>query len=247
MNHAQCYHGRWYAEDCSRIPGLDVLKAVGRTFATSISRLPGILDSSPVDARIHNWKTKTHREFDPLEDSARQTSKRILCPTCRNLIDAMLLTDEGTGYFQANFTVHCQSRGCLSPPITKMMLAVRKLTEDLVRDDATLRTYLAGTLHTIADSLDVGRGKHVKKAVMSSSQFKRPDHMTPEEWILFIMGKNMYDLKRMRAVMSSRFTQGLTLTNRIFNAYSDDRIFSIDLVGAVRSSLMMCLFLYQFS
>jgi len=141
MNHIQCY-GRWYSEDCSRLPGLDVLKEVGRTFATSISRLPGILDGSPVDARIHIWKTKTRREFDPLED-AQQTSKTILCPTCRNPIDAMLLTDEGTGYLQANFTVNCRTTGCQSPPITKITLAVRKLAEDLVRDDTTLRSYLA--------------------------------------------------------------------------------------------------------
>jgi hypothetical protein len=97
--------GRWYAEDGSRLPGLDVLKEVGQLFATSIVSysciharfiytilsqpdLPGILDSSPVDARIQGWKTKTQREFDPLEDARTQTSKTILCPTCRNPINA---------------------------------------------------------------------------------------------------------------------------------------------------------------
>ena len=64
-------------------------------------------------------------------------------------------------------------------------------------------------MHTIADSLDIGRGKHVKKAVMNSSQFKQPGNVTPEEWILFIMTKSKYDLKRMRAAMSLRLTQGL--------------------------------------
>jgi hypothetical protein len=102
-----CAHccGRWYAEDGSRLPGLDVLKEVGQLFATSIVScscirarfiytvlsqpgLPGILDSSPLDARIHGWKMKTQREFDPLEDAGLQISKTILCPTCRNPINA---------------------------------------------------------------------------------------------------------------------------------------------------------------
>ena len=168
---------RWYAEDCSRLPGLDVLKDVGKTFAASIvgykcifprliftvvlqSRLPVILDSSPVDARIQGWKTKTQREFDPLEDAGQQSSKTILCPKCRNPVDAsqwivrscwfqrltmaqVLMTDEGTGYFQEKFTVNCGYAGCKSRPITKITLAARKLAEDLVRNDATPRSCLA--------------------------------------------------------------------------------------------------------
>jgi len=86
--HAYMLNPRWYAEDCYRLPGLQVLKDVGRTFATSISRLPGILDGSPVDARIQGWKTKTQREFDPLEDAGQRSSKTILCLKCRNPVDA---------------------------------------------------------------------------------------------------------------------------------------------------------------
>jgi hypothetical protein len=58
--------------------------------ATILSQtdLPDILDRAPVDARIQGWKAKTQREFDPLEDAALWISKTILCPTCRNPIDA---------------------------------------------------------------------------------------------------------------------------------------------------------------
>jgi hypothetical protein len=55
----------------------------------------------------------------------------------------VLMTDEGTGYFQDKFTVKCGYPGCKSPPVTKITLAVRKLAEDLVRNDTTLRSYLA--------------------------------------------------------------------------------------------------------
>jgi hypothetical protein len=55
----------------------------------------------------------------------------------------VFMTSEGTGYLQEKFTINCGNVGCRSPPITKITLAVRKLAEDLVRNDTTLRSYLA--------------------------------------------------------------------------------------------------------
>jgi hypothetical protein len=59
-----------------------------------------------------------------------------------------LMTSEGTGYFQEKFSVNCGNKACESPPITKITLAVRKLVDDLIRNDTveekmTLRSYLA--------------------------------------------------------------------------------------------------------
>lgn len=97
--------GRWYAEDCSRLPSLATFEEFGRLFATAIvgvhalmlysqrsgyilsqPRLPGILSRPPIVARIKSWTAKTKRAFDPLEDAEQCTSKTIYCPKCRSPI-----------------------------------------------------------------------------------------------------------------------------------------------------------------
>lgn len=57
--------------------------------------------------------------------------------------DVAFVNNEGAGYFQDRFSVRCTSAGCNSPPITKDVLAVRKLAEDLVRNDMTACSHLA--------------------------------------------------------------------------------------------------------
>ena len=47
------------------------------------------------------------------------------------------------GYFDEAFAVVCKNPNCTVELITKDTLAIRKLAEDLVRDDGTYHSYLA--------------------------------------------------------------------------------------------------------
>ena len=67
---------------------------------------------------------------------------------------------------------------------------------------------IRGSLHTASNSLDVGRGKHVKDAVMKAPQFKRPKDSTQEQWVVSILEKNQYTLKKLKTAMASKVANG---------------------------------------
>lgn len=53
------------------------------------------------------------------------------------------MTVEGYGYLQQNFEIRCLQSSCQDQPtINEAILAIRKLTDDLVRNDGTFTTYL---------------------------------------------------------------------------------------------------------
>jgi hypothetical protein len=54
----------------------------------------------------------------------------------------------------------------------------------------------------------VGRGKHVKAAVMKASPFKQPKNSTQEQWIVSILENNKYKLKRLRVAMAGKMING---------------------------------------
>lgn len=237
--HSYLLNPGWYAEDCDRIPSLTFLKDVGRSFASSLSRLPEILGANPSPARMRSWTSKTKSSFDPLEDARQRMMKIILCPKCRVPIDASFVNNEGAGYFQDRFSVRCTSAGCNSPPITKDVLAVRKLAEDLVRNDMTACSHLAGTLRTPKAELDIDRAKSIKETFMKASEFRKPsrEECTDEEWVVSIMEKCSYNYESMKQIMENELKsageEGSPSMKRICSAYEDDRVFSIELVGAV--------------
>jgi hypothetical protein len=138
----------------------------------------------------------------------------------------VLINSKGTGYFQEKFTLNCMFPRC--PPITKTTLAVRKLAEDLVRNDATLRSYLAyvfhvfalhfycechfhllrGTLHVADNSSNVGRAMHIKDSILKSSQLHRAPDTAQDTWLASITKNLGYDLLRMRTAMSGSMKNG---------------------------------------
>ncbi|RDB14774.1 hypothetical protein Hypma_016304 [Hypsizygus marmoreus] len=235
--HAYMLNPGWYAEDCIRIPALKQLSQVERIFSSSLgTKLQTILTFEPSEERIQYWNSKTHREFDPLEDASQYQMKTIRCPKCTRFLNVALMTAEGTGYLQQNFAIYCTHSSCDSSLIiTKAVLGVRKLTEDLVRQESEgARSYLAGTIRTPTATADLARGKIVKDSVLKASKFTQPEGSSKKEWILSIMHQNQHSPVHMQITMASKMrARGGRLVRRIFSAYNDDHEFSVDLIGAV--------------
>ncbi|KAF9463652.1 hypothetical protein BDZ94DRAFT_1192440, partial [Collybia nuda] len=230
--HAYMLNPGWYVEDCDRLPILAHLKVVGKVFAQSLPRLSRILISEPSDIRVRNWDWRTRRLFDPLEDAIRQVAKTIYCPTCRCPLQAPLMTSEGQGYLQQYFGIRCPQLSCKDQPtITKDVLGARKLAEDLVRNDGTISTYLAGTLQTPLLELDIDLATLVKDKFLAASKFARPRKSTEEQWIVSILRKTHYRLDKIKEAMTRRFDR--RIVPRIMSAYVSDHPFSVELVGAV--------------
>ncbi|RDB20076.1 hypothetical protein Hypma_013082 [Hypsizygus marmoreus] len=230
--HAYMLNPGWYAEDCIRIPALNQLSQVGHIFSSSLdTKLQTILTFEPSEARIQYWNSKMHREFDPLEDASQYEMKTIRCPKCMQFLYAPLMTTEGTGYLQENFAIHCPHYPCNSSlTITKAILGVRKLAEDLVRQESEgARYYLAGTTRIPTVAADL-----VKDSVMRASRFSRSEGSSKNAWISSIMHENRYSPVYMQSTMASQMRErGGKLIGRIFSGYNDDHEFSVDLVGAV--------------
>ncbi|KAF8076953.1 hypothetical protein FPV67DRAFT_1473294 [Lyophyllum atratum] len=235
--HAYMLNPRWYSEDTIRIPALRFLAKVGPIFSSSLSfQLEKILNSEPSSVRLASWCMRTLRAFDPFEDALLHPTKEIRCPKCRRAIEVEYMNVLGTGYLQQRFFVRCPSSGCKNvPKITKTVLGLRKLAEDLVRQESGPRKYLAGTLRTPQKHLDFSNAR-VKKLVMSHSRFLPPPEGTTstEKWIYCILERNKYHSENMRAAMAvSMHVKCVHLIRRIFSAYADGEMFSLDLVGAV--------------
>jgi hypothetical protein len=126
------------------------------------------------------------------------------------------------------------------------------ITTSLLVKDST--TFPSGTLHTAKLDMDILRAKYIKDTVISILEFNRPDNATEEHWIVSIMENVSYspEIMKQRIVNKIRMEGGKAYgcyflrpchTNStasrmqsVFSAYEDDRMFSVELIGAVRSS-----------
>ncbi|KAK7442078.1 hypothetical protein VKT23_016354 [Stygiomarasmius scandens] len=82
---------------------------------------------------------------------------------------------------------------------------------------------------------DTTRGELVKRNILASSKLKKPvDDGSERKWQEAIVKRLGWDLKEMRRAMGEEL-KGIRekLLMRIITVYGDDRVFSIDLVGAV--------------
>ncbi|KAG5638382.1 hypothetical protein H0H81_000278 [Sphagnurus paluster] len=232
--HSYMLNPSWYREDCSRIPVLGVTGELGRHLSDILGpKLEALLESPPTPARISKWIERTSTAFDPLE--AVLTTRSIRCVICRQTLETPLMAQDGTGYLQQGFLLRCPASTCQSIVITKEILALYKLTGDLVREEPKLQSYLAGTLRTSLSDLNMGRATKVKHDVMQAPQLREPlGCRSKSEWRQAIMKAVKYNLKEIRKRMASKIKGGDgRLIRRIFSAYTDDKMFSVDLVGAV--------------
>ncbi|KAF8079297.1 hypothetical protein FPV67DRAFT_109524 [Lyophyllum atratum] len=231
--HAYMLNPSWYREDCSRIPVLGILRELGRQFSDILgTRLQEILQSPPSQVRISSWVKKTSTAFDPLE--AILYTRFIRCLKCRQALKASLMKEDGTGYLQRDFILRCPAYDCQKIAITKDTLALYKLTSDLVETGPTSSSFIAGTLRTATAEIDAVRARSVKASVMLAPELKETVGSTNAQWRQSIMKNVNFRLEDIRKCMASKIkgSDG-RLIRRIFSAYTDDRIFSVELVGAV--------------
>ncbi|KAJ7700855.1 hypothetical protein B0H17DRAFT_925014 [Mycena rosella] len=241
--HAYLLNPGWYLEDGYRIEALEGLKSAGGALTKSLGgELGELLAAEPSKQRVDNWVQMTVTPFDPFEAATQLVTREIACPKCRSVIYAPYMTEAGTGYLQQGFMIQCISEKC-SFEITKETLALRKFANDLARQDKDqLADFLAGTLHTPTNVTDRARGRTVKAVMLSSYSLRRPplNPKSPKTLISdaayadFFMQRAEYKLDRLRGKLSMKMKQqGGRLMGRIMSAYVDDKMFSVELAGAV--------------
>ncbi|SJL02686.1 uncharacterized protein ARMOST_06020 [Armillaria ostoyae] len=225
--HAYQLNPARYLDDCFRIKGLgdqgswfEILDQVSLAYTNDYM----------VTERSYNWTRLTGLPFDPFECAREMTNRGVECPKCFDRLSVPLLAGNSNGYLQQNFKFTCPK---CSHIVTKMTLAVHKLVADLVVSDATL----SQTLHCsgAAALCNPIRANHVKAAVLRSDVFiPKRDNLSPREWAVDIQEAVGYDMAKLKQHMGVYMKDGGSkLLNKIVSAYTDDKIFSLDLVGAV--------------
>ncbi|KAF8885822.1 hypothetical protein BD779DRAFT_1611906 [Infundibulicybe gibba] len=230
--HSYLLNPLWFWEDCSRVPKLAGLgyhaELLGRALET-----PEILTTPPASSEIRRWVRMTSTPFDYLESAAVLQTRTVDCPKCSGKVEAALMTADGTGYLQEKFVATCPH--CSFSSITKESLAVRRLCGDLISKGVLS---LPGTLYTPA-GVDSDRGRLIKGLIMLSPKFQRPNGkdsmaLSDSQWLLHMTAEVNYSLSRLRDMMASNMrAKSGNLLGRILRAYSDDKLFSVDLRGAV--------------
>ncbi|KAI0954512.1 hypothetical protein AcW1_006386 [Taiwanofungus camphoratus] len=217
-------------------------------------RMGDLSQFKPTPAREKTWQSQTRTPFDPLEAAAAIGSRTVECPECLAGVESRkraravqlficltpdasprsaFLTDAGTGYAQPAFTVVCEQCKFV---ITKEKLGVAKLVRDVVRDrEVGHGAYLAGTLHTQTNAADTRRASNVKNRILQAPSFKKSNEkMSGRVWEKEILSKMDYSMPKIQASVAVVMKAGGgRMARRILAAYTDDRPFSIDLVGAV--------------
>ncbi|KAL0950317.1 hypothetical protein HGRIS_010292 [Hohenbuehelia grisea] len=238
--HAYLLNPGWYAEDCTRLPKGNQLQKVGDILSETLSSCDGTYAGKMSHERAQaRWYAKTSISWDPLRAPLELTKTLVVCPDCGRSVESAFINKEGTGYSQTRFVQPC----ACGFTITKKNLCAYKLVLDVVRDDGTHRGFLAGTLQTPTSNLTGGpfsiatlnRTKALKTSILSSDLFARPKikgtPVSEREWIKNIMDRTGYSLQPINSKLALMFNSNLR--RRILSAYSNDRIFSVDLVGAV--------------
>ncbi|KAJ7061512.1 hypothetical protein C8F01DRAFT_141769 [Mycena amicta] len=240
--HSYLLNPGWYTEDSIRITALKGLWKAGKAFAASLGVGLGQLLDLPVsdsDSRIQDWIRMTQTPFDPFEAIPTMIFKDVSCPKCGTMNSAPFLCADGTGYLQLKFTRVCNNPidDCFFN-ITHDTLAMRKLAEDLARDDTgEPGDLLAGTVYTPGNMKNLSYGRKVKYTLLFSPSIK-PSTASPTvapQDPKAIMKRANYNFAILKGKCYTALKTGTDerLIQRIMNAYTDGRIFSVELVSAV--------------
>ncbi|KAG2145431.1 uncharacterized protein EDB93DRAFT_504192 [Suillus bovinus] len=222
--HAYLLNPSWYAEDTTRISKLKPLAHFTDYFPHLLAN-PGLLTTdAPQHERVSVWERRTELPYDPFASAANFTHKSIKCPCCHRTIISPFWQPNGKGYSQSNYSIECEC----TQSITKELLGLYKFAKNVVKATAP-DTYLAGTLHTPRNAYDTARGDMIKKRILNSHIISKNNKASdPARQILINV---QYDAARMRTVLDMYLKP--MLSSKIMGAYTDDRVFSLDLVGAV--------------
>ncbi|SJL02690.1 uncharacterized protein ARMOST_06024 [Armillaria ostoyae] len=205
--HAYLLNPARYSEDSLRNEHIKILAGAGGWFQ-DLKQTSYTIDSPPSDVHVQTWLQKTHLPYDPFESAIVLTDREIACPQCLTKVNVRLADSNGTGYLQQDFKTTCTV--CWLT-ITKEKLAFRKLVKDLVGTNDVL----AGTLHTPDNIENSFRAKAIKAGILEMRKLKRNGRLRyRNKWIICMR------------------TYGRQVLSRIMSAYEDDKIFSLDLIGA---------------
>ncbi|GBE89583.1 hypothetical protein SCP_1602460 [Sparassis crispa] len=237
--HAYLLNPGWYAEDCLRLPIMETLRTLGDRFIHAVFEMGDPEQYQPSPERVASWQEQTGTPWDALDAAVQMTHQRVECPRCCMFNEAPYLTLSGTGYAQHKFAHYCMRCGF---EVTRETLAVRRFVRDLTKpyldsqdSDSRYGAYLAGTLHTETKAKNTSRGEAIRGILMRSRWFRKWDgFVSSNDWEEGLLKKLQYSLSAARAAADDAMQpNGGSLCRRIFSAYTDDRPFSIDLVGAV--------------
>ncbi|KAJ7909271.1 hypothetical protein B0H13DRAFT_1714935 [Mycena leptocephala] len=248
--HAYMLNPGWYSEDGNRINALKGLQAGGIAFGAALGRgLGERLTRAPSLDRVKFWTQMTSTPFDLLDAPTRMVNREISCPKCCNVVAAPYTTNTGSGYLEPNFAMKCTA--CFFA-ITRETLAVRKLANDLAKSgiiDAS--DVLAGTLYTDTSLMDLRLARRIKTKILAAQSLKPPNTSTCKEYADFLLKGANYKLETLRSMVTANMDYSgrrlcvrfflcvvccITMAvriGRIMSAYVDDKIFSVELVGAV--------------
>ncbi|PCH42480.1 hypothetical protein WOLCODRAFT_120640 [Wolfiporia cocos MD-104 SS10] len=238
--HAYMLNPIWYAEDCQRIPLMQTFQKMGDKLLPTVMNLEDVSLFQPSHRLASFWLARTHTRFDPIEAAAETTHRTIKCSQCLALVEVPYLTTAGNGYTQHSFSMLCPT---CNHAITKESLALTKFVNDLIAgldvSSAKVPTpmnYLAGTLHSHTDMNNTHGAAEIKRELLQLTVFRRQGPDTDDGWrrkIQNTLGYSIKNVPRTLYYFTSRDVSHKRAINRVLNAYTDDRPFSVDLVGAI--------------
>ncbi|KAF8548444.1 hypothetical protein OG21DRAFT_1394747, partial [Imleria badia] len=231
--HAYLLNPIWYAEDTTRVPTLSALPQYTAYLTAHLGSSELLLTNLPHPDRVQFWQDRTATPYDPFDSATALTSKTLECPRCGSRTDVPMLAPEGKGYAQSKFAASCSvCRG----GITRELLGLHKFSKDIVLEESDGPVaFLAGTLHSRDEIKDTGRASLIKdrvratiKAYPAPKRSSTSPRRVPASDVMqaFDYDHTKFSMKLNDAVLSR-------MSKRILHAYSDDRPFSIELVGAV--------------
>ncbi|KAI6101714.1 hypothetical protein EV401DRAFT_1876405 [Pisolithus croceorrhizus] len=235
LNPRQVLHSNWYAEDIIRIPALETLAKYNRAMTTCLDCPMLLTSTTPGAARVQTWQTRTGTPYDPFDAMLVLIQRSVTCPKCERSFPVAFLDPSGRGYTQSSFQTSCPC----GLDITKDVLGMVKFLRNILESEAPGK-YFAGTLYTPQDACDMARADKIRRMVLHSAPLAKALHKAPASGlppggeviptVRDVMAENEWDAVKLRRQILS----GIRAPKiRMLGAYTDDRMFSIDLVGAV--------------
>ncbi|KAF7304498.1 hypothetical protein HMN09_00852200 [Mycena chlorophos] len=231
--HTYMLNPGWYAEDLLRISVLQGLKAAGRLFSAALGNgLGQLLATRPTESSVNvrGWAWQTEMPFDIFAAIPVMSAigKQVQCPECGTLTPTPYLSADGTGYLQLKFARRCANPSCAFI-ITHDALAMAKLAWDLAMPNTGgPDSVLAGTVFTPGNMNNLVHAVEVKDHLI---YFKQPQQNPVTAQVL--MRVSGWTLAGLKNLLWKDLVQERRLYHRITAAYSDGRIFSVELVSAV--------------
>ncbi|KAG0707493.1 hypothetical protein DFH29DRAFT_895981 [Suillus ampliporus] len=215
--HAYLLNPGWYTEDTNRVPQLIALSAFNGYMAMDMPTVDILVPDDPAQQRTSYWETSTSTPYDPFDSAQALTHRSIVCPGCLSPLSAPFLNESGSGYAQMNFKLVCTC----GHSVTKDTLGLHKFARNLL-STSNNEKYFAGSLYYAESTFDTVRATTARIRILNIANLK----INAATDIVKVK-----DNDRLQQYLATQMK--LRLANRIAIAYTDDRLFSIDLVGAV--------------